>query len=194
MLAAMFPSRTLTLYLARLFITRILGVLILLVLVLQMLDLLSESGNILAVPGNGQAEILYYVSLRIPQLIARFLPYSVLLATLFTFWPLNQNSEVIAMRAAGLSAHQVLAPMLLTASLVSMASFVFNETVVANSTGTLKQWSSLKYAPIPKDTGIKANVYLRDGTDILTASTVTGSGDRIVMQASPGIAAMPGAW
>lgn len=182
MFAAMFPSRTLTLYLARLFITRILGVLILLVLVLQMLDLLSESGNILAVPGNGQAEILYYVSLRIPQLIARFLPYSVLLATLFTFWPLNQNSEVIAMRAAGLSAHQVLAPMLLTASLVSMASFVFNETVVANSTGTLKQWSSLKYAPIPKDTGIKANVYLRDGTDILTASTVTGSGDRIVMQ------------
>ena len=85
MFAAMFPSRTLTLYLARLFISRILGVLILLVLVLQMLDLLSESGNILAVPGNGQAEILYYVSMRTPQLIARFLPYSVLLATLFTF-------------------------------------------------------------------------------------------------------------
>ena len=182
MFAAMFPSRTLTLYLARLFVTRILGVLVLLVLVLQMLDLLSESGNILAVPGNGQAEILYYVSLRIPQLIARFLPYSVLLATLFTFWPLNQNSEVIAMRAAGLSAHQVLAPMLLAASVVSLGSFVFNEAVVANATGTLKQWSDLKYAPIPKDTGIKANVYLRDGTNILTASTVTGSGAGIVMK------------
>jgi lipopolysaccharide export system permease protein len=50
-----------------------------------------------------------------PQLVARFLPYSVLLATLFTFFPLNQNSEIIAMRAAGLSAHQILAPMLATA-------------------------------------------------------------------------------
>jgi lipopolysaccharide export system permease protein len=181
MFSGMFPSRTLTLYLARLFITRILGVLILLVLVLQMLDLLSESGNILAVPGNGQAQIWYYMSLRTPQLIARFLPYSVLLATLFTFWPLNQNSEVIAMRAAGLSAHQVLAPMLLTAALVSLASFAFNETVVARATGTLKQWSSLKYAPVPPDTGIKANVYLRDGTNILTANKVTGKGDAITM-------------
>ena len=34
MFAAMFPSRTLTLYLARLFITRILGVLVMLVLIL----------------------------------------------------------------------------------------------------------------------------------------------------------------
>ncbi|MBN8499703.1 MAG: LPS export ABC transporter permease LptG [Sphingomonadales bacterium] len=181
MLSGIFPSPTLTWYLAKLFITRILGVLILLVLVLQMLDLLSESGDILAVPGNGEAQLWYYVSLRTPQLIARFLPYSVLLATLFTFWPLNQNSEVIAMRAAGLSAHQILAPLLLTASLISLASFTFNETVVANATGTLKQWNQLKYHPIPKQSGVRANVYLRDGPHILAASQVTGSGDAIVM-------------
>ncbi|MFM5955085.1 MAG: LPS export ABC transporter permease LptG [Novosphingobium sp.] len=181
MLAGMFPSRTLTLYLARLFISRIVGVLILLVLVLQMMQLLSESGDILAVPGNGEAELWYYVTLNVPQLIARFLPYSVLLATLFTFWPLNQNSEVIAMRAAGLSAHQILAPMLLTAALVSLASFAFNETVVSKSSGTLKQWNALRYHPIPKDTGVKANVYLRDGTNILAASRVTGTGPAIVM-------------
>ncbi len=116
MLANMFPSPTLSRYLARLFVTRIFGVLFLLVIVLQMLDLLIESGKILAWPGNGEPELWHYVTLRIPQLIARFLPYSVLLATLFTFWPLNHNSEVIAMRAAGLSAHQILAPLLLTAA------------------------------------------------------------------------------
>ena len=79
-----FPSRSLTVYLARLFITRILAVLVMLVLILQMLDLLSESGNILGYPGNGEAQLWTYVSLRIPQLIARFLPYSVLLATIIT--------------------------------------------------------------------------------------------------------------
>jgi len=182
MFKEMFPSRTLTLYLARLFVGRILGVLVLLVLVLQMLQLLSESGDILAVPGNGEAELWYFVSLNVPQLISRFLPYSVLLATLFTFWPLNQNSEVIAMRAAGLSAHQVLAPLLLTAAVVSMVSFVFNETVVAKSAGTLKVWNELRYYPIPKETGVRSNVYLRDGPNILMASTVTGSGAQTRME------------
>ena len=79
-----FPSRTLTVYLAKLFVVRILAVLVMLVLVLQALDLLSQSGKVLAYEGNGQGEILTYVSLRIPQLIARFLPYSVLLATIIT--------------------------------------------------------------------------------------------------------------
>src|ERR1700756_5310417 len=110
-----FPSRTLTLYLARLFVVRVVGVLVMLVLVLQMLDLLGESGKILAVHGNGEAQLWTYVTLRAPQLIARFLPYSVLLATIVTLMALNQNSEVISMKAAGLSAHQVLAPLFLTA-------------------------------------------------------------------------------
>lgn len=182
MFAALFPSPTLTWYLARLFITRILGVLVLLVLVLQALQLLSESGDILAVPGNGEAELWYFVSLNVPQLIARFLPYSVLLATLFTFWPLNQNSEVISMRAAGLSAHQVLAPMLLTAAVVSLISFTFNETVVAKAAGTLRVWNELRYYPIPKETGVRSNVYLRDGPNILMARTVSGSGAATVME------------
>ncbi|HBM05936.1 MAG TPA: LPS export ABC transporter permease LptG, partial [Erythrobacter sp.] len=109
-----FPSRTLTLYLAKMFVARIAAMLFVLVLVLMMLDLLSSSGEILAVEGNGQGELLTYAGLRIPQLVSRFLPYSVLLATLITLVTLNQNSEVIAMKAAGLSAHQVLAPLLLT--------------------------------------------------------------------------------
>ena len=181
MLSNLFPSRTLTLYLVRLFIVRILGVLVMLVLVLQALQLLSESGDILAVPGNGQAELWRYVSLNAPQLMARFLPYSVLLATLFTFAPLNQNSEVIAMRAGGLSAHQILAPMLLTAAAVSLVSLVFNETVVAPATGTLKQWNALKYQPVPKDTGVRYNVYVPDGTNVLAAASVTGTGPNTVL-------------
>ena len=177
-----FPSRTLTLYLARLFVTRIFAVLVMLVLVLQMLDLLGESGKILGYAGNGQGELLTYVGLRVPQLIARFLPYSVLLATIVTLATLNQNSEVIAMKAAGLSAHQVLAPLFLTAIAVSALSFAFNERVVTRATSTLKAWQAVEYGPIPKDSGVRSNVYLRDGPNILLASTVTGSGARTLMK------------
>lgn len=171
-----FPSRTLAFYLARLFVTRILGVLLLLVLVLQMLDLLSESGRVLSYPGNGEAQLWHYVSLRVPQLIARFLPYSVLLATLFTFWPLNTNSEVIAMRAAGLSAHQILAPLLVSALAISVVSLTFNERVVTRATAALKAWDAADYGPIPTDPATRENVYLPDGVNILAATQVSGTG------------------
>src|SRR3546814_3392528 len=71
-----FPSRTIALYTARMFIIRTFAVLTMLVLVLQTLDMLGESGNILAHPGNGQAELWTYIGLRLPQLISRFLPRS----------------------------------------------------------------------------------------------------------------------
>lgn len=177
-----FPSRTLTLYLAKLFAVRIAAMLFVLVLVLMMLDLLSNSGKILAVDGNGQGELLTYAGLRIPQLISRFLPYSVLLATLISLVTLNQNSEVIAMKAAGLSAHQVLAPLLLTAGIVSLVTFVFNETVVTRSTETLKAWEAVDYGPIPTESGVRTNIYLNDNGNILTAAYLAGSGEAIAMR------------
>ena len=177
-----FPSRTLTLYLARIFVARIAAMLFVLVLVLLMLDLLSTSGEILAVPGNGQGQLLTYAGLRIPQLIARFMPYSVLLATLITLVTLNQNSEVIAMKAAGLSAHQVLAPLLLTAGLVSLVSFGFNERVVTRATETLKAWEAVDYGPIPTESRVRTNIYLSDEGNILTAAYLAGRGEAIAMR------------
>ena len=181
MLLDFLPSRRLTIYLAKTFAVRIAAVLVMLVLVLMMLDLLSKSGDILAVPGNGQAQLLTYISLRLPQLIARFLPYSVLLATIITLATLNQNSEVTAMKAAGLSAHQILAPLLLTAAVVAGMSFAFNERIVTRATGTLKAWEGADFAAIPDDPTERTNLYLNDGNDVLMAGRVSGDGAATVL-------------
>ena len=177
-----FPSRTITVYLAKLFVVRIAAMLAILVLVLMMLDLLGTSGDILSAPGNGQAELWRYVSLRVPQLIARFLPYSVLLATVITLLTLNQNSEIVAMKAAGMSAHQVLAPLFLAAAGVAVISFAFNERVVTRATATLKAWEGAEYGPIPQEAGAKANVYFTDGNNVMTAATMSGTGSSTVMR------------
>lgn len=187
-----FPSRTLTLYLAKMFAVRILAVLFLLVLVLLALDLLATSGKILEAQGNGQGEILRYAGLRLPQLVSRFLPYSVLLATLITLVTLNQNSEVVAMKAAGLSAHQVLAPLLLTAGVVSLASFVFNEQVVTRANGTLSAWEGASFGKLPETSNVRANVYLTDGTNILTAASLAGEAGTITMTGVTWYARGPG--
>ncbi|RPF71904.1 LPS export ABC transporter permease LptG [Aurantiacibacter spongiae] len=176
-----FPSTRLTIYLGKMFAVRIAAVLAMLVLVLMMLDLLAETGDILAAPGNGQAQLVEYASLRIPQLVARFLPYSVLLATIITLAGLNQNSEVTAMKAAGLSAHQILAPLLLVAAFVAVASFAFNERIVTRATATLTAWQSVDYAPVPPGREQRTNVYFNDGNDVLMARMLSGSGAASVL-------------
>ena len=170
------PSRQLAIYAAKLFLTRSLAVLIALVLVLMTLDLLGESGKILKVPGNGEAELWRYVALRIPVLVSRFLPFSVLLGALIAFVGLNQNSEVVAMKAAGLSAHQILAPMVVASLGVAVALFAFNELVVVKSARTVSAWTDADYEPLPPDSGILSNVWIRDGNDLVKAKLVGGRG------------------
>jgi lipopolysaccharide export system permease protein len=174
--ASFFASRTITFYMARMFLVRFVSVLAALVIVLLALDLLGESGDILAHPGNGNAELWLYATLRTPQIIARFLPFAALLATLITFVTLNQNSEIISMKAAGVSAHQILAPLVVASLGVAILSFAFNERVVARSTATLTAWQNANYGPIPRDRGIVSNVWVRDGDDLIHAMVARGRG------------------
>jgi lipopolysaccharide export system permease protein len=172
-----FPSRTVSLYMAKMFLVRTFAIVGALVLVLQTLDLLSESGRILAFEGNGDAQVWQYVSLRVPQIIQTFLPFSVLLGTIITLSQLNQNSEVIALKASGLSAHQVLAPLLVAGLAVAILSFTFNERIVARATATLDQWKKVDYGPLPIDRGDRSNVWVRAGTDLIQVNQIKGRGN-----------------
>jgi lipopolysaccharide export system permease protein len=175
-----FPSRRLALYMVRLFLTRSLAVLLALVLILMTLDLLGEAGKILEVPGNGDSDLWHYVALRIPLLISRFLPFSVLLGTLIAFVGLNQHSEVVAMKAAGLSAHQNLAPLVIASIGIAAALFAFKQGVVVNYARVVDAWSDNDYKPIPPTSGVIGNVWLLSGDDLVRANIVSGSGPRMV--------------
>ena len=177
-----FPSRRLALYMVRLFLTRSFAVLFALILVLETLDLLGEAGKILAVPGNGDAALWHYIALRIPILIGRFLPFSILLGTLIAFVGLNQNSEVVAMKAAGLSAHQILAPLIIASIGIAALLFVFNERAVVNSTRVVNAWSDNDYKPIPPAPGVLSNVWVLDGEDFVRAGIVSGHGATMVLR------------
>ena len=169
-----FPSRRLAFYMVRLFVTRSLAVLVALVLILMTLDLLGESGKILVVPGNTDADLWRYVGLRLPILFSRFLPFSVLLGTLIAFVGLNQNSEVVAMKAAGLSAHQILAPLVLASIGIAAGLFAFNELVVVNSTRAVTAWSDNDYKPVPPSSGMVSNVWVMNGDDLVHAGIAGG--------------------
>ena len=174
-----FPSKRIALYMAKMFVLRSLAVLAALVIILQTLDLLGESGKILRVEGNGDAELWRYVSLRIPQLISRFLPFSVLLGTLITLATLNQNSEVVSMKAVGISAHQIIAPLILASLGIAAFSFFFNEQVVTRASAALSQWEAVEYGRVPPDTGVRANVSVKHQDDLIFAKRVMVRGNAV---------------
>ena len=176
-----FPSRTVAIYMAKLFLTRTFGILAGLVLVLLALALLGESGKILAVHGNGQGEVWRYVTLRAPQIVATFLPYSVLLGTILTLFTMNQNSEIVALKSSGLSAHQVLAPLFVAGLGVAVISFAFNDRIVTRATATLTAWQNVDYGLMPVDRGDRANVWVRSGDDLIEVDEIRGRGDQALL-------------
>lgn len=174
---ALFPSRQLAVYMVRLFLTRTLAVLLALSVVLMMLSLLGEAGKILAVPGNTDSDVWRFAGYRLPLLLSFLLPFSVLLGTLIAFVGLNQNSEVVAMKAAGLSAHQILAPLVIASLVLAAGLFAFNEGVTVNAARHLDAWQNNDYKPVPPAIGISSNVWLLNGDDLVRAGIVTGRGN-----------------
>ena len=70
----------------------------------------------------------------LPGVIVLTFPMSTLLATLLCYGRLSSSSELIAMRAAGVSFYRLTAPVLITAFFISTFAVVFNETVVPAAT------------------------------------------------------------
>src|SRR3546814_5657832 len=80
------------------------------------------------------------------------------------------------MKAAGLSAHQVLAPLLLSSIAVAAISFAFDERMVTRSNTAVSACQNVDYGPVPRDSGVKTNVWVREGGQLSRAGTVVGRG------------------
>jgi lipopolysaccharide export system permease protein len=80
------------------------------------------------------------------------------------------------MKAAGISAHQIVAPLVLASLADSAPTFVYQERIVTRATTTLNRWQSVDYGPLPRDSGAMTNVWVRHGDDLILARTVSGRG------------------
>ncbi|WP_281301573.1 MULTISPECIES: LPS export ABC transporter permease LptG [unclassified Iodidimonas] len=176
------PSRTMGRYIGKVFFVRFLGLVIGVVVVLQMLDLLAQSDAILAAPGNGDAELWRYIGLRFPELLSRFIPFSALLAVLLTLSSLSQHSEIVVMKASGMSAHRILLPLLLASAAISVVHFILDQKLVAPSTAELEYWKRFDYASdLPPAPDILDDLWLVDGNALVLVKAVSRSGSRVIL-------------
>jgi lipopolysaccharide export system permease protein len=151
-------SPTLFFYVARTFASRIGLVLVTILALLQVMDVIGESNRILAASGAGEADLWRYAGLRLPVLLSQFLPFTVLIAALITFGTFAATSQVVVMRALGLSPHQILSPMLAVGALCGIFDFVWSEGLSMPAAARLAVWQAAGYgahsAERPAEAGV----------------------------------------
>ncbi|PHS25819.1 MAG: hypothetical protein COA84_07210 [Robiginitomaculum sp.] len=142
----MVPLALLDRYIVRRLVMYTIALLVLIVTVLQMLDLLSLADDIMAAPGANGFSLLRYAILRAPEFVVRFTPFALLIAVLLNLSQLAGTSEIIAMRAAGMSPSLILRPLLIGAAIIALTHFAFQEWVAANTSSRLQVWQELDYS------------------------------------------------
>ncbi len=156
------------------------AILVLIITILQMLDLLSQADEIMAAPGASLSSLAKYAYLRAPDFVVRFTPFAVLLAVLLNLTQLASSSEIIAMRAAGMSPTHVLRPMLIGAAGIALSHFAFQELVAAKTSSQLQVWQDLDYARLHSGADQEnSNIWLSTEGLILNAGTASRFGPNI---------------
>lgn len=89
-------------------------------LAVVLVDFVEQSRAVDTAPGGGTALALQLVLMRLPGIMEQAMPFAVLVGTVVTFMALSRRSEIIAMRAAGVSAWHFLTPAALLAFLIGV--------------------------------------------------------------------------
>jgi lipopolysaccharide export system permease protein len=102
-------ARTLSLYIARVFLFAVLAMLAALTAVVALFDLIELLRRSVTRPEATFGVVSEIAALRLPWVAMQILPFAVLLGGIIAFWRLTRSSELVVARAAGVSAWQFLA-------------------------------------------------------------------------------------
>jgi lipopolysaccharide export system permease protein len=126
-------------YLRRRVLTRTLALAAVLAALIQVLELLDVTTDVLD-RGLGFQGLLHYAALRAPGEIVLALPLAALLGAMSAFHEMARNDELIPMRTAGVSLKQIVLYLLPVPLLVGCVQFSLSETLVPVAETSLKSW------------------------------------------------------
>jgi lipopolysaccharide export system permease protein len=155
---------SLSAYLTRIMAVRTLAAAAALMGLLQLIDLLERTSDILA--RGGAIQILRYMALRLPYLFEQVAPFAVLAGALFTFSQLARNSELVVMRISGLSLLQIFRRTAPVALAVAALDLVVADQITPRAEQALATWwaasapGPVTKAPTPHWFHIDGNVVL----------------------------------
>ena len=102
-------AATLSLYIARVFMSAVLAMLAALTGLVALFDFIELLRRSATHPEATLGIVSEIAALRLPWVAMEILPFAVLMGAIFAFWRLTRSSELVVARAAGVSAWQFLA-------------------------------------------------------------------------------------
>ncbi|MBS1902645.1 MAG: LptF/LptG family permease [Bacteroidetes bacterium] len=106
--------------------------------------------------------VLYYVNFT-PQMISLVMPISLLLASLFTTGKMSQQSEIVALRSAGVSLYRYMLPFLVMGTVISVFFIYFNGWLLPRANAVVSAMQRKYDLPGNTSLGIQSNLHLQEG-------------------------------
>lgn len=135
-------------------------------LLFMSVDTFMRAAQMITDGGHGLRVASIYVLASIPGVLAYAFPMSSLLACLMSFGRLSADSEVVAMKAGGISLHRIALPGLVLTLILSGIAFFLLDQIVPEAN---YQADSIAAPLIIKDSGLLANLHVQevapDGTE-----------------------------
>lgn len=162
-------ARTLHHYLFWLMISRFLLIFAAVTAGILILDLMAFADEVVEDGGDSTAALLRYSLLRAPLVANKLVPFTALIAALVVLTRLVRNSELTAIRAAGVSQLQLMFALLPAALLIAAPQFALDGWVAPKAVESLRAWGVGEYDENDDDA-----TWLRDGEDMVRIRQVDG--------------------
>lgn len=171
--------KTITRYLTRTFLVRVLSVLLALSALLQLLDLLDAASTVLE-RGLGGGGLVYYTLIRLPMVVERVVPMAVLIGSLSTLWTFASTNEIVAMRSVGMTPYQILGALLPAALVIAIGHFLLADQVAPRAERAfVTWWATTDKVPDSDDDARSKPVWFRLGDDVVQIISIADDGRRI---------------
>ena len=163
-------------YASRSLVTHLVMTLVGCVALIELLDLLNNSDDIIARHGNHISALAKYAGLRLPDITSFILPFAVLIAALLMLAKFARDNEILALKASGLSFYRLLSTLIPVALAIGTLHFLLSDQIVPRTTRALENWDA-------------------NATDIMGASTnAAPAANSTATPATPSSTSQPGVW
>ena len=127
-------------------------------------DLLFQIANLVIDKGISLGVVVRLFVYKLPEVVVMTLPMASLLSALLTFGRLSSQSEIVALRAAGIAFRRIIRPVLAASVLVSLGAILLNETIVPLSNRAAQNIMRYEIAR-ERPTLLREQVFLRDESE-----------------------------
>lgn len=170
---------TITSYLTRTFLIRVLSVLLALSALLQLLDLLDAASTVLE-RGLGGGGLAWYTIIRLPMVVERIVPLAVLIGSLSTLWTFASTNEIVAMRSVGMTPYQIMGALLPAALVVAVGHLILADQIAPRAERAfVTWWASTELPSEAKDDDPVKPVWFRLAGDVVRVAGISDDGRHV---------------